>query len=127
MSEYDDDEYVTLIGPIHIHRHRARRRILVSLIKKIGDTVTLTAAALEKDGVTADPNAQVTWSQTGAGGITLASKTGLTVTGTCDTAGDVTFSADAKDPDGNDVTSSPFTVTVVDPATDTATVTVTGS
>lgn len=99
----------------------------MSLIKNVGDTVTLTAAALEKDGVTADPNAVLSWSIGSGTSITLDATTGLVVTGKCVAAGDTTFSADATDPDGKDVPSSPYTVTVIDPAaTDTQTVTITG-
>lgn len=99
----------------------------MALVKNIGTTLTLTANPLEKDGATTDPNAAITWSQSGPG-VTLASTTGASVTGAVDgPIGTVDFTATATDPDGNSVTSAPFTVTINDPSTDTTSVVVSGS
>jgi uncharacterized protein YjdB len=92
----------------------------VSIILSDQDQVQLAAAALEADGVTADPNATIAWASDDEA-IATVDANGL-VASVADGTANIT--ATASDPDGNSVESAPFAVTVVNESTDTKTVSV---
>lgn len=99
----------------------------------VGQTAHLTASDLDAAGA-ADPNAVESWTETDVNGqatssgfIGTPSATGpLTVDVSLVASGTAYVVATATDPDGNTVSSQPFAIQVL-AATDTATVTVSGT
>ena len=101
----------------------------MSLVLQDTQRVKLTADARDRNG-NPDPNVTVTWTEDSGGQrATLSAVDGdplsTWVDAVTNATGSVNVTADAKDPDGNDVPSAPFALVVQSASTDTSTVTVT--
>jgi hypothetical protein len=99
----------------------------MSLVLSDQDQVTLTAAALESDGKTADPNAKVAFTVDSAAVVAITDNGDGTALAVAGTDGVANVIATATDPDGNAVPSAAFAITVVSATSDTKTVSITAA